>query len=144
MYFSFYLACSSNPGVVETSPSTKQATLYSNLIPLPSSLTSESRLVDENGLMMVRSRRNSTSSSSTFEDFLLTNNKDEEEDIEKGMKEEQHVIHYLQKYTFCHSCQVVRPLRAKHCKVKGRCVREFDHFCPFIFNTVGKVSSFLF
>jgi len=92
-------------------------------------------------LMMVRSRRNSTSSSSTFEDFLLTtNNKEEdEEDIEKGMKEEQHVIHYLQKYTFCHSCQIVRPLRAKHCKVKGRCVREFDHFCPFIFNTVGKV-----
>lgn len=30
----------------------------------------------------------------------------------------------------CVSCRIVRPLRAKHCPMSGRCVEGFDHFCP--------------
>jgi hypothetical protein len=32
----------------------------------------------------------------------------------------------------CVSCRIVRPLRAKHCSVTGRCVEAFDHYCPWV------------
>uniref|UniRef100_A0A6U0TF19 Palmitoyltransferase n=1 Tax=Pinguiococcus pyrenoidosus TaxID=172671 RepID=A0A6U0TF19_9STRA len=38
----------------------------------------------------------------------------------------------------CHTCHIVRPLRSKHCRVTRRCVRDFDHYCPFVQNTVGQ------
>mmetsp|Transcript_21475 Transcript_21475/g.31148 ORF Transcript_21475/g.31148 Transcript_21475/m.31148 type:complete len:564 (-) Transcript_21475:167-1858(-) len=38
----------------------------------------------------------------------------------------------------CHSCHVRRPIRAKHCKILGKCIHRFDHFCPFVANTVGR------
>jgi len=37
----------------------------------------------------------------------------------------------------CHTCRVVKPLRSKHCRVSNRCVRHFDHYCPYIYNVVG-------
>ncbi|XP_048827516.1 uncharacterized protein LOC125705157 [Brienomyrus brachyistius] len=38
----------------------------------------------------------------------------------------------------CHSCHLVRPLRTKHCRVTNRCVEHFDHYCPYVYNTVGR------
>jgi len=37
----------------------------------------------------------------------------------------------------CHTCRLVKPPRAKHCKITNRCVRHFDHYCPYVYNTVG-------
>jgi hypothetical protein len=37
----------------------------------------------------------------------------------------------------CHTCHVARPLRAKHCRVHRKCVLLYDHFCPFVDNTIG-------
>ena len=37
----------------------------------------------------------------------------------------------------CHTCHIVRPLRSKHCTVQKRCVAAFDHFCPYVNNTMG-------
>lgn len=38
----------------------------------------------------------------------------------------------------CATCKIVRPLRAKHCAVTDRCVEVFDHYCPWVGNTIGK------
>ncbi|XP_053317371.1 uncharacterized protein LOC128484834 [Spea bombifrons] len=38
----------------------------------------------------------------------------------------------------CHTCHLVKPLRSKHCRVTNRCVSQFDHYCPYIYNDVGQ------
>lgn len=38
----------------------------------------------------------------------------------------------------CVSCKIVRPLRAKHCGVTRRCVQNFDHYCPWVANAIGR------
>eukprot|EP00887_Chlorella_sp_A99_P005208 scaffold1.g5208.t1 len=47
-------------------------------------------------------------------------------------------------HQLCVSCRIVRPLRTKHCAVTGRCVENFDHFCPWVGNVVGKGNRHLF
>ena len=38
----------------------------------------------------------------------------------------------------CHTCRVRKPLRSKHCKLQRKCINKFDHFCPFVGNTVSR------
>mmetsp|Transcript_55064 Transcript_55064/g.133785 ORF Transcript_55064/g.133785 Transcript_55064/m.133785 type:complete len:634 (+) Transcript_55064:324-2225(+) len=40
-------------------------------------------------------------------------------------------------FQLCHTCHVARPLRSKHCRFQRKCVLVFDHFCPFVDNTIG-------
>jgi palmitoyltransferase len=38
---------------------------------------------------------------------------------------------------FCFSCLNVRPPRAKHCVMLDQCIARYDHYCPWMNNTIG-------
>jgi len=39
--------------------------------------------------------------------------------------------------TECHTCQLLKPARSKHCSICKRCISKLDHHCIFINNCVG-------
>ncbi|XP_063969610.1 uncharacterized protein LOC129281433 isoform X2 [Lytechinus pictus] len=39
---------------------------------------------------------------------------------------------------FCVTCEIIRPVGTKHCRLCHRCVRNLDHHCLFIINCVGE------
>ena len=88
---------------------------------------------------------NSIWDSKDQEDYIEEEEGEEDggEDIENGHSKHipsphEQKIQQLEAYTFCHTCKIVRPLRAKHCAISGRCIRVFDHYCPFVYNAVGQ------
>ena len=38
---------------------------------------------------------------------------------------------------FCEKCKVIKPDRAHHCSVCGKCVLKMDHHCPWVNNCVN-------
>ncbi|KAJ8598074.1 hypothetical protein CTAYLR_005567 [Chrysophaeum taylorii] len=38
----------------------------------------------------------------------------------------------------CSTCLIEKPPRSKHDPTLGKCVRRFDHFCPYVANVIGE------
>ncbi len=41
------------------------------------------------------------------------------------------------KYKYCRYCRCIKPPRAHHCSITGKCILNMDHFCPWMNNCIG-------
>lgn len=48
-----------------------------------------------------------------------------------------HMCNYT-RLKYCHTCLLVRPLRASHCNDCNVCVQEYDHHCKWVGNCIGR------
>ncbi|KAL4660324.1 putative palmitoyltransferase ZDHHC12 isoform X1 [Arapaima gigas] len=47
-------------------------------------------------------------------------------------------LHMALRQRRCGYCLLLQPMRAKHCQSCGRCIRRYDHHCPWMQNCVGE------
>ena len=61
--------------------------------------------------------------------------------VTKENYEQLEIIYPYDNFIFvkreCTTCHTPRVARSKHCRMQNRCVEKYDHFCPWINNTVG-------
>jgi hypothetical protein len=40
-------------------------------------------------------------------------------------------------YRICPTCHIRKPIRSKHCAETNKCIAKFDHYCPWLCNSIG-------
>eukprot|EP01138_Halocafeteria_seosinensis_P002643 gb/GECG01002702.1/.p1 GENE.gb/GECG01002702.1/~~gb/GECG01002702.1/.p1 ORF type:complete len:293 (+),score=9.82 gb/GECG01002702.1/:1-879(+) len=50
----------------------------------------------------------------------------------------------MRRFRYCTVCDMEKPPNAEHCETMGRCIYDYDHFCPWVNNAVGRNNSFCF
>mmetsp|Transcript_6734 Transcript_6734/g.9199 ORF Transcript_6734/g.9199 Transcript_6734/m.9199 type:complete len:147 (+) Transcript_6734:477-917(+) len=48
-----------------------------------------------------------------------------------------HRIEATYRFRFCVQCAEIKPPRAHHCQICGKCVMRMDHHCPWVGSCVG-------
>jgi hypothetical protein len=48
-----------------------------------------------------------------------------------------HIIAPGVSYKYCMKCKCIKPPRAHHDSVTGKCIFEMDHYCPWMNNCIG-------
>lgn len=41
-------------------------------------------------------------------------------------------------FRYCKKCELIKPPRAHHCSICGKCVLKMDHHCPWVGNCVAE------
>jgi hypothetical protein len=50
----------------------------------------------------------------------------------------------VRRFRYCTMCDMEKPPNAEHCEFLGRCIYDYDHFCPWVNNAVGRNNSVWF
>jgi palmitoyltransferase len=92
--------------------------------------------VTDPGIVKSNAHNGATKSQWTQEDSAteMTSFAEKDEDYSDG-----HV-----NLRFCDKCNILQPLRSKHCPEINACVRTHDHYCQWISNCVGENNRVLF
>ena len=48
------------------------------------------------------------------------------------------LLETMSPYSLCPECQLIRAPRSRHCFHSQRCVDNYDHYCPWVNNCIGK------
>ena len=48
------------------------------------------------------------------------------------------LLETMSPYSLCPECQLIRAPRSRHCFHTQRCVDNYDHYCPWVNNCIGK------
>lgn len=74
---------------------------------------------------------------------IMNNNTDDEDDIVDTSNESSSMINSMDKikdntYRYCDYCEIQQPMRSKHCEDCNKCVRKYDHHCPWLEACIGE------
>ncbi|KAJ8301007.1 hypothetical protein KUTeg_022526, partial [Tegillarca granosa] len=72
---------------------------------------------------------------------VINNNTDEEDDNDTS--ENSSMINSTDRihdntYRYCDYCEIQQPMRSKHCEDCNKCVRKYDHHCPWLEACIGE------
>lgn len=59
--------------------------------------------------------------------------------VNHGRTKEVHVNNQRVVIRYNDTCHFYQPPRAHHCSVNDNCIERFDHHCPWVGTTIGKV-----
>ena len=65
---------------------------------------------------------------------MMQDDKESESETSKMMLPEGNAL----KLRRCGYCEILQPLRSKHCEECGYCIRKYDHHCPWLATCIGE------